>query len=571
MNNAALLPVAERRAALEALHPTWEPALLHEVLDRAVERYADRPFVLTDERGWTYRELQEWSQEIARGLLATGVRPGEHVALVMANFAEFVAVKYAISRVGATCVPINFFNRTDELRYVLAQSDAVALVTMDRFRSLDYCAALDAIAPGWEKGGGGAELPLLRQVVVFPTEGGPGREGATTLVDVVGLGVGTELPVRPVQPSATADILYTSGTTGSPKGVLLTHDMETRTAYGAAYSRAFEDGRRVLFSLPMYHVYGYVEGLLAVPFVGGAIIPQRTFDARATVEAVTRHRATDLLLIPTMTLAVCDLLRAESGHDLSSLGSVISSGSWAPPGIFETIRELMGDVEMTTGYGMSETTATTTMTEPGGPWDRLVGTNGSLRPAGVAGSPELGGALTEYRVVHQVTGAVLPPGEVGELQARGPGITAGYYRKPEESAAVFDADGWFGSGDLGVFDADGFLVLVGRKKDLYRCGGEQVVPKEIEDVLLLHPAIAQAHVVPLRHDRMGEVGVAWVVFRPGLQASSEELATYSAERLARFKVPAHFRPLTAEEVPLTPSGRPRKFLLAARALQEITG
>ena len=119
------------------------------MLDRAVERYADRPFVLTDDRTWTYREVQVWSQEIARGLLAIGVRPGEHVALVMANFAEFVAVKYAISRVGATCVPVNFLNRTDELRYVLAQSDAVALVTMDRFRSLDYCAALDDIAPGW--------------------------------------------------------------------------------------------------------------------------------------------------------------------------------------------------------------------------------------------------------------------------------------------------------------------------------------------------------------------------------------------------------------------------------------
>ena len=570
MTGTVLRSVPERRAALEALHPTWQPTLLHEVLDRAAERYPERPFVLTDERGWTYRELQSWSQEVARGLLALGIRPGEHVALVMANFVEFVAVKYALSRVGATCVPINFLNRADELRYVLAQSDAVALVTMDRFRNLDYGAALDTIAPGWESGGGGAALPLLRHVVVFPTTEEPAREGVTTLTDLVALGAGRTLAVRPVEPSAAADILYTSGTTGSPKGVLLTHDMETRTAYGAAYSRAFEDGRRVLFSLPMYHVYGYVEGLLAVPYVGGAIIAQRTFDARATLEAIARHRATDILLIPTMTLAVCDLLRVEPEHDLSSLASVISSGSWAPPGTFEGIRELMGEVEITTGYGMSETTATTTMTEPGGSWERLVGTNGALRPAGVAGSPELGGALTEYRVVHQVTGEPLLPGEVGELQARGPGITAGYYRKPEETAAAFDADGWFGSGDLGCFDPDGFVSLVGRKKDLYRCGGEQVVPKEIEDVLLGHPAIAQAHVVPLRHARMGEVGVAWVVFRPGLQATSEELTAYSAERLARFKVPAHFVPLAADEVPLTPSGRPRKFLLAARATQELT-
>lgn len=559
-----LPPVAERQSALEHRHPQWIPRRLDEQLDAAAAEFGDRPYVVTDDRTWTYAQMRDWSIQVARGLVSAGVEPGEHVAMVMANHPEFVAVRFGIARAGAVCVPINFLNRRDELGYVLRQSQAVLLVTMDRFRGLDYLGALDDLAPGWEQGGGGTALPMLRQVIVFPTSPDGGRDGAQTLTGLTG-DDGEFQPVTGVAPDATADILYTSGTTGEPKGVLLTHDMLLRTAYGSAFGRAFQNGRRITFSLPMYHVYGYVEGMLAVLFVGGAIIPQLSFNARATLDAITTHRADDALFIPTMTLAVLDELEREP-HELAPLTSLISSGGASPTGIWDRIDAMFGPVELTTGYGMSETTASTTVTRPDDPRERLLSTNGRLRDVGVAGDPDLGGRLAVYRVVDQVTGAPLPDGQVGELHVRGIGVTSGYWNKPEETAAVIDSEGWLHTGDLGRLDDD-YLTLVGRAKDCYRCGGEQVMPKEIEDVLTSHPAVEQAHVVPLPDPRMGEVGVAWIVLRPGRTVEADELIAYSSERLARFKVPRHVLTISLADVPTTPSGRPRKFLLAERAAE----
>jgi fatty-acyl-CoA synthase len=543
-----LAPVAERQAALEARFPVWRPRALHEMLDAAAQEYPDRPFVITDDRTFTYREMADWSARVTNGLVAAGVVPGEHVALVMGNHPEFVAVSFGIARAGAVCVPVNFLSRRDELGYVLRQSDAVALITMDRFRDLDYLAMLDELSPGWERS---PSIGGLRKVIVF----GEGRPGATALDELTG-------PAAAVttSPDSPAVVLYTSGTTGEPKGVLLTHDMLLRTAYGSAFGRAFQDGRRITFSLPMYHVYGYVEGLLAVLFVGGAIIPQLAFSPTATLDAVARHRADDALFIPTMTMAVLD---AASGPP--TLTSAISSGGISPTGLWDRIHTEWADVEMTTGYGMSEVTASSTVTRPDDPPSRRLTTNGRLRDVGVAGG---GAHLVDYRVVDALTRADVAPGETGELLARGPGVTSGYYRKPEETALAFaDGGGWLRTGDLGRVDADGYLTLVGRVKECYRCGGEQVMPKEVEDVLTAHPAVVQAHVVPLRDARMGEVGVAWIV--PRGEVDPDALITHCAERLARFKVPRHVLTIDAADIPVTPSGRPRKFLLAELAATRL--
>ena len=552
-----LAPLAERQAALESRHPRWVPRRLDEALDDAARQWGDRPYVITDDATWTYAEVQRRSLAVAAGLARLGVEPGDHVAVVMANYPDFVPLKYGIARLGATCVPINFLNRRDELAYVLRQSDAVVLVTMDRFRQLDYLRALDELAPGWGSGGGGDAFPRLRHVVVHP--GG--------FAQLVGGGSGEWTPV-PSDPGGVADILYTSGTTGEPKGVLLTHDMLLRTAYGSAFGRGFEDGRRITFALPMYHVYGYVEGMLAALFVGGAIIPQLSFDPAATLRAIGRHRATDALFIPTMTMAVLDELD-RGGYDLSSLASVISSGGISPTGLWERIEAALAGVELTTGYGMTETTASTTVTRPDDPPERRRSTNGRLRDVGVAGEAELGGRLAVYRVVDTVTGAPLPEGSVGELVVRGPGVTAGYYRKPEETAAAIDAQGWLHTGDLGLLLPDDYVVLTGRLKECYRCGGEQVMPKEVEDVLTGHPSVAQAYVVPVPDPRMGEVGVAWIVAAEGAAADPDAIVAYCAERLARFKVPRHVLAIDASAVPTTPSGRPRKFLLADLAVERL--
>ena len=558
---------AERQQALSRRYPAWQARTLDQVLDAVAAEFPDRPYVITDLRSWTYREIQAGSERIAAGLVASGVRPGDHVALLLANYPEFVAVKFAIARAGAVAVPINFLNRRDELGYVLRQSDAVLLVTMDRFRGLEYLQFLDELAPGWERQGGGAAFPRLKRVVVFPTGDAPVRADVPALSGF-GSDAGPWRPVAHPGPASNTDIIYTSGTTGAPKGVMLTHDMMLRTAFGSAYGRAFEDGRRILFSLPMYHVYGYVEGLLAALFVGGAVIPRLKFDPADTLRAIERHHATDILLIPTMTLALLEEARRNS-YDLSSLHSIISSGGRSPAYIWQQIFDQLRPRELTTGYGMTEVTASSTVTRPDDPMERLLTTNGRLRDVGPAGDPAQGGKLVAYRVVDPDTGLVVAPAEAGELQARGLGVTAGYYNKPDATATAFTADGWLHTGDLGRVDADGYLTLVGRLKESYRCGGEQVLPTEIEDLLVTHPAVLQAHVVPVPDARMGEAGVAYVVLRDQPGVTPTELIEFCADRLARFKVPKHVLPIRAEDIPITPSGRARKFLLVKMATDAL--
>lgn len=568
-----LPPVEARRAALEAAHPAWRPTTIAGALDAAAARFGDRPLILSDAGDHTYAEVNAAADRLAAGLVALGVETGDHVAMVMANYPEFVMVKMAIARAGATCVPVNYLFRENELGYVLEQSDTTVLITMDRFRDLDYVAALDHLAPGWETGGGGDRFPRLREVVVF-APGRPVPDGARTLADLAALGGPAErAEVRRraagADPHAYADVIYTSGTTGMPKGVLLTHDMLLRTAYSSAYLRAFQDGRRIMFALPLYHVFGYVEATLAVLFVGGAVLPQLQFDAAESLASIERHRIEEVMFVPTMTLAVLDEARRNPG-DLSSLSVCFSSGGQSPVRIWQEIVDVLGVEELFTAYGQTETTASTTCVHPGDPLEVLATTHGRYKPAGVAGDPELGGHLAEYQAVDPLTLERQPFGVQGELWARGPIITPGYYNKPEETAAALTPDGWLRTGDLGRVDADGTVTLTGRLKETYRCGGEQVMPKEIEDLLTTHPAVELAHLVGVPDERMGEVGCACVILREGGMVSEQELIDYCAANLARFKVPRHVLFTDAKEVPVSATGKVQKFALVSWAVARLT-
>ena len=248
---------------------------------------------------------------------------------------------------------------------------------------------------------------------------------------------------------------------------------------------------------------------------------------------------------------------------------MLSSGGKAPPEIWDRILGKFGDIEVTTGYGMTEATASSTVTRPDDPVDKLRNTNGRLRDVGVAGDPDNDGKLVAYRVVDSATGEELPLGSMGELRMRGIGVTRGYYNKPEETAAAFDQQGWFRTGDLGTLDADGYIVLMGRTKESYRCGGELVLPLEVEQVLASHEAVDDVHVVAIADPRMGEVGVACVVSATRPAVEEGELIEFCRARLARFKVPRHVLFITPEELPTTPTGRPRKFLLAQLAVRKL--
>ena len=549
----ARIDVEATRAALEARHPRWVERTLTEALDAVAAEHPDRPFVITEAGTWTYADLTAWTERLARGLVASGVGAGDRVALLLPNGAELVAAIFAVARAGAVAVPLNVRLRPRELEFVVRQSGSVALVTVHAFRDADIAAALNAVS-----------LPAV-QTTVFCDDGG--LEALERDADPE-LDAELERRAAASAPGDPATIFYTSGTTGQPKGVVLTHDMELRSAYGSAYTRAFEDGRRILFALPLHHVFAYVEGMLAALFAGGAIIVQAVFDPVDTLRAIERHRASEALFVPTMSLAVVEAAGA-GDHDLSSLHAVMSAAAVCPARLWREMVDTLGVTELVTGYGMTETAAATTFTMPHDPIDTMVETVGRPKPGGVAGDPALGGLLARYRTVDPDSGEDLPDGAPGELVVEGPIVTRGYHDAPEATAAAFDGRGRLRSGDLGTIRDDGYLVLTGRSKDLYKCGGEQVMPAEVENVLTALPGVSQAHVVGLPDERMGEVGCAFVVAAEGHAPTAEELLAHCRAELSRFKIPEHVVFCSAADLPLTASGKVQKFVLAERAQESL--
>ena len=564
--------VRESRALLEEQWGPWQPRTTAQLLDTVAAEFPDLPYVLTDERTFSYSDLAEVSLDLAAGLHAAGVRAGDHVAVDMANFVEAVALKYAVARLGAVSVSVNFMLRHQELGYVLRQSRSSLLITMDSFRGLDYLAELDQLAPGWEEAGGGQALPDLREVIVFATAGGRPARG-TSLDDLVQRGADvppalvSEL-TRAADPQAVSDLLYTSGTTGKAKGVLLTHDAVLRTAYSSAYHRALPTGFRIMYAMPLYHVFGYVEATIATLFVAGSIVPKTSFDGAEMLSAVARHEVDEIMCVPAMTSVLLEKARAGT-YDLSPLTSIFSSGTPHPPGMFAAMDEVFGVERIYTAYGQTETTASTMCTLPGDGLDRLTSTNGTWKPGGCAGDKALSGSLAVYKVVDVATGDELPAGQIGALLARGPIITQGYFDKPVETAELFTADGWMQTGDLGRVDEDGYLALTGRQKESYRFGGELVIPSDVEEVLIQHDGVLEAHVVGIPHERWGDVGCAFVVVDPAVSPDADELIAHCAARVARFKVPAHVLFIEATELPRTVTGRVQKFLLIERAVRTL--
>lgn len=557
--------IEQRRSQLRSRFETWTPRTLDGWLAHCVDEYDDRPFVITDQRTISYREAAAWATRLADGLAALGVRQGDRVGLLMANHLEFVPLKFAIAAAGAVAIPFNYLYRQEELAYVLAQSGCSVLITMSEFGDLDYLGMLDAIAPGWEQGTP-ENLPDLRHVVILPT-GGQGRDSARTVEDLAGLGEsGPHKAASSAVPSDVGDILYTSGTTGAPKGVLVTHDAVQRTAYASALTRAFEDGRRILFSLPCYHMFGYVEGLLAAMVVGGAIIPQTAFDPVRYLEGIERHRATDILCVPTMTVALLEHRRRKE-FDLSSLNAILSGAAPAPVWLWERVRDELGATEMVTGYGMTETGGAMTLSLPEDELFFASKTVGRPKLAGAAGVEGID-AITRYKTIDPESGEDLPPCTEGELASTGPTDMLGFWRKPDETAKA-KVNGWVRSGDLGRVREDGYLEVTGRSKELYKSGGELVMPKEIEELLSRLDGVSQVFAIGVPDERWGDAGCVCIVRAPGVEITDSEVIALCKEKLARFKVPKHVLFLAADELPTTPTGKVQKFRLVKWAQEQL--
>lgn len=553
-----------RRRQLRDRFPSWRAYTLAGWLDDCASRYADRPLVLTDDVQQTYGDVAAQSRRLADGLVSLGVRPGDRVGMVMANYPEFAAVKFAIARVGATAVPFNYLYRQEELRYLLADSQCRVLITMTGFRGLDYQSMLDVVVPGWSS----PTSPAWPRVVLLNTDG-RARPGCLTVDGLAAIGDGNRGASAGLDPDphGPGDMLYTSGTTGSPKGVVTSHDAVLRTAYASALTRAYEDGRRILFSLPCYHMFGYVEGLLSVMFVGGAIIPQTTFSADGYFAGIQRHRATDILCVPTMAVAMLES-EARMKYDLDSLGAILCGSAPAPIWLWQKIEEDFGVSEIVTGYGMTEAGGAMTLTRPEDPLPLTSETVGKPKLAGAAGVTG-SDALVVYKTVDPVTGKDCAPGEEGELVSSGPTVMIGYWNQPNETAATLRS-GWLFSGDLGRVRDDGYLEVTGRGKELYKSGGELVMPKEIEDLIASRDDVSQAFAVGLADDRWGEIGCVVVVPAPTATLTEDDIIAMCRVGLAGFKVPRRVVFYRAEDLPMTPIGKVQKFRLAQQLTSTVS-
>ncbi len=540
--------VEERRAAIERRHPSWASITLDTYFVGAARTFADRPLVVVDGLTMTYADIDEEAGRIAYMLAGRGVLPGDRVAMLMGNYPITVALLFGIWRSGAVAVPLNTLYRADELAFVLAQSAPRLLVAMTGFASRNFAAELETIAPAGLDillfdASSASDSALRRAVAAAPVCALPDRAGAA---------------------HTPAVIMYTSGTTGSPKGVVQTHDNLLRAAYAGAYHQAFEEGRRAIFSLPLYHAFGLVVGLLSGLVVGGSIVPLLRFDPRAMLAGIARHRATYLMGVPTMTVAMLEVAEGEA-FDLSSLSAIHSAAAPTPSWVWQRIQAVFGCGEIFTSYGQTEVTATIICTQPGDPIDVVATTQGVIVKAGVAGMAEHGGDIAEFRIVDPVTGADSPPGTPGEIWTRGPMNSLGYFERPQETAALFAEGGWLKTGDRGYFRDDGNLLLTGRTKELFKSRGELVSPKEIEEVITTHPAVREAYVIGMPDDRYGECGCAWLVTAGTVAPTVSEVMEHLSARLPRYKLPRDIWFIDAADLPKTGTGKVQKMLLKERA------
>ena len=439
----------------------------------------------------TYRELATRSLGTARLLWELGVRPGERVATLTANRGEFVELLYAVARVGAILVPLNWRLAAPELAYQLADAGAKVLFT----------------EPAQAEAAGRLEVPTR---VVFGGDYADRRDGARGEPP-------TEAEAGFADPYL---ILYTAGTTGRAKGAVLTHANVFWNVVNMAIAVGLSEADTTVTMLPMFHSGGI--GLFTLPSLtlGGRVIIQRSFDAADLRALIVDEGAAVVLGVPATWLAMAD--REDfTARDCPSLRYLCSGGAPLPTALIDRLAD-RGFVVLQ-GYGLTETAPGGTLIPPGD-WRRKAGTVGKallfvqMRTVGDDGDP-------------------VPPGTIGEVQFRGPNVFAGYWRRAEATAEVFTADGWFRTGDLGVFDDEGFLTLVDRKKDMVITGGENVYSAEVEDVLFAHPAIAEAAIVGVPDERWGERVVAVIVRRSGSAVTADEVIAFCRERLAKYKSP----------------------------------
>jgi len=546
--------VAETSAAPKRAGATWfEKMTFGKVLDRAAERWADREALWFEGRRWSFAQFWDETDRAARALITAGVEPGDHVCLWLVNRPEYLFLLFAIAKVGAVLVPINTRFRTRDMAYIVDQSDTTTLITTARSGPVDYLAMIEELVPGLRQQDpealAVAAFPELRRVVLIGSIATPGTLRWDALLDC-----GQTLPAADVvrraasvDPDNTAYIMYTSGTTGFPKGVMHSHNV-LRNVIDEASRLGITPNDATLNYLPLYHGFALYAAALMSPVTGSRHVLMAGYDAAEALRLIEAERIT---LIHGFDTHFKELLEHPSREtrDLSTLRTgMLAAGMQSTESIARRAQELLPTM---TGFGMTEIGLGATLS--------FLDSDAEVRTT-MSGWPLPG---YEVKIVDPATGASRPPGELGEICVRGYQVMQGYYKKPDETARAIDADGWMHSGDVGFLRADGCMRFLGRYKDMLKVGGENVDPMEIEAFLLEDPRINHAAVIGVPDPRFAEVPVAFVIREAGKQLSEQEVIDICRGRIASFKIPR--RVLFVDQFPLTGSGKIQKYLLRGEA------
>jgi fatty-acyl-CoA synthase len=545
---------------LDSARPPASPDSLGGLLRQAAARVPDRPFVVDGERRFTFGAADQQVDALASALLKRGVGHGDPVALWLPNSAEWLLVALATFRIGAVLVPLNTRYKATEAAQVLRASRAKVLVLTDHRWNIDFYGSACEIVPALGAGTPGelaaAELPHLRHVIAADASGH--LPGTTALDDLLREPADLDA-VRAAEAAVrtedTALVVYTSGTTGSPKGAMHSHVL-IRNCRNIARVMHIADGDRVLGHMPLYHIAGFCTAFVPSLLEGCTYYSVAHWDPDAVAVLIEAERVTIFGGIPTHFIDLADSL-TRTPRDTSCLKSAWIGGANVTPAVAARAKEVLQLEALIAVYGMTETTSTTVMSKFEDPIE-LVCENKGL-PVGEF----------EVAVVDPETGLPRPTGQPGEVRVRGHLVTQGYYHAPEATAAAITEDGWFKTGDLGVFDERGYLKIVGRLKDMFIVGGTNAYPAEIEKQLETLPGVRQAVVVGVPHERLGEVGYAFVQSTDGATASKDELLAACRTKLADYKVPRYVE--FVDVFPMTSTGKLERHRLAAQAADRVAG
>ena len=530
--------------------------------DRAVERFAEREALVVRHQNlrYTWAQLADEVDRCARGLLALGLQPGERVGIWSPNNAQWCITQFATAKIGVVLVNINPAYRLNELEYALKQSGCRWLICADTFKTSDYHAMLHELLPELEGSAVGAlrshTLPELRGVISLcdkPVDGMLLWKGLMGMAEQVGPEQLRQCSEQ-LQFDDPINIQYTSGTTGFPKGATLSHYNILNNGYMVGESLKLTEHDRLVIPVPLYHCFGMVMGNLGCVTHGTTMIyPSAAFEPLAALQAAAEEKATGMYGVPTMFIAMLDHPERQS-LDLSNLRTGIMAGSTCPIEVMKRVIDDMHLAEMQIAYGMTETSPVSTQTGPDDDLERRVTSVGRTQPH------------LESKVVDEHN-RIVPRGQIGELCTRGYSVMLGYWNNPEATASAIDGARWMHTGDLAIMDDEGYIKIVGRNKDMIIRGGENVYPREIEEFLFTHPAVADVQVIGVPDKTYGEEIVAWVKLHPSHQATADDLRAFCKGRIAHFKTPKHIK--FVDEFPMTISGKVQKFKMREVSVAEL--